>query len=96
MKITIEEVEYIAKLARLRLDNKEKKNYAKQLDQILNYVDMLSNLNTSSIKSTSHILPMKNVFREDEVRESLTSDEILLNAPDKEDGFFKVKKVVEA
>lgn len=94
MKITIEEVQYIAELARLRLDDKEKKNFAKQLGQILNYIDVLSKIDTSSIKPTSHILPVENIFREDEVKDSLPGDEILMNAPDKEDGFFKVKKII--
>lgn len=95
MKITKKDVEYVAKLAKLRLSEKEKEKFTKQLDQILKYVDKLNELNTKRVKPTSHVLPLKNVFREDRVGKSLKVEKTLENAPEKARGFFKVPKVIE-
>ncbi|MBU4560918.1 Asp-tRNA(Asn)/Glu-tRNA(Gln) amidotransferase subunit GatC [bacterium] len=94
-KITKRDVEYVAKLARLKLSEKEKEKFTKQLDQILKYVDKLNELDTEKVKPTSHVLPLKNVFREDRVGESLKVEKVLENAPEKAKGFFKVPKVIE-
>lgn len=94
-KITKKDVEYVAKLARLKLSEKEKEKFAKQLDQILKYVDKLNELDTEKVKPTSHVLPLKNVFREDKVGKSLKVEKVLENAPEKAKGFFKVPKVIE-
>ena len=95
MKITIKDVEYVAKLARLSLDEKEKVEYCEQLDKILEYMDELEQVDTTDIKPMSHPVEMKNVFREDEVNASSLADDIISNAPEKEARFFKVKKVIE-
>ncbi|MBU4310309.1 Asp-tRNA(Asn)/Glu-tRNA(Gln) amidotransferase subunit GatC [bacterium] len=94
-KITKRDVEYVAKLARLKLSEKEKEKFTRQLDQILKYVDKLNELDTEKVKPTSHVLPLKNVFREDRVGESLKVEKVLENAPEKAKGFFKVPKVIE-
>lgn len=94
-KITKQDVEYVAKLARLKLSEKEKEKFAKQLDQILKYVDKLNELDTKKVKPTSHVLSLKNVFREDKVGKSLKVEKVLENAPEKAKGFFKVPKVIE-
>lgn len=94
-KITKKDVEHVAKLARLRLSEKEKEKFAKQLDQILKYVDKLNELDTEKVKPTSHVLPLKNVFREDKAGKSLKVEKVLENAPEKVKGFFKVPKVIE-
>lgn len=94
-KIRKKDVEYIAKLARLKLSEKEKEKFAKQLDQILKYVDKLNELDTEKVKPTSHVLPLKNVFRKDKVGKSLGVEKVLGNAPEKARGFFKVPKVIE-
>ncbi len=95
MAITIKDVEYVAKLARLKLTDEEKEKYSKQLGDILNYINKLNEIDTSDIEPTSHVVSVSNVFREDRVKPSLSRKEILSNAPEKEKGFFKVKKIIE-
>lgn len=95
MKISKKDVEYVSKLAKLRLSKKEKEKFTKQLDQILKYVDKLNELDTEKVKPTSHVLPLKNVFREDKIGKSLKVEKVLKNAPEKAKGFFKVPKVIE-
>ena len=95
MAITMKDVEYVAKLARLKLTKEEKEKYARQLSDILNYINKLNELDTSNIEPTSHVVSLSNVFRQDKVTPSLSSKEILSNAPKKEKGFFKVKKIIE-
>jgi len=94
MKITIKDVEYVAKLARLSLTAAEKEKFAEQLDAILEHMDELNKLDTTNVMPTSHAIVMKNVFRDDEVRKSDVIDEIISNAPEKENRFFKVNKVL--
>jgi aspartyl-tRNA(Asn)/glutamyl-tRNA(Gln) amidotransferase subunit C len=95
MAITIKDVEYVARLARLKLTQDEKEKYVRQLGDILNYINKLNELDTSKVEPTSHVISLSNVFREDKVRESLPAEEILSNAPQKSRGFFRVKKVIE-
>jgi len=95
MKITIKEVEHVARLARLELTEAEKEQMRAQLDSILSYIEKLNELDTSAVEPTSHVLPMKNVFREDEVRPSLLQEEALANAPDRQDLFFRVPRILE-
>lgn len=94
MAISIKDVEYVAGLAKLELSEKEKKKFQKELDNIIKYIDQLKEVNTEGIPPTSHVIPMENVLREDEVLKSLSQDEALANAPEKEDGYFKVPKVI--
>ena len=95
MAITIKDVEYVARLARLKLTQDEKEKYVRQLGDILNYINKLNELDTSKVEPTSHVISLSNVFREDKVKESLPAEEILSNAPQKSRGFFRVKKVIE-
>ena len=95
MKITKEQVEHVAMLARLELSEQEKELITGQMDAILAYVDKLGELHTDEIVATSHAVPMENAFREDEVRPSLGVDNALANAPDRMEGFFRVPKVIE-
>lgn len=95
MKITKDEVEHVAKLARLAVTEEEKERYSQQLSNILTYIEKLKELDTSKVEPTSHVLPMKNIFREDEVRPSLPREEILKNAPDRTEEFFRVPKIIE-
>ena len=94
MSISIQEVEKLANLARLFLTDDEKKQLSKELSVILEYMDTLNELNTSNIKPLSHPLDLVNVFREDELGESLSTEDALKNAPDKTDKYFKVPKVI--
>ena len=65
------------------------------MQEILDYVKQLNNLDTSDIEPTAHVLPIKNVKREDEIKPSLTNEEALQSAPEKTDGFFLVPPVIE-
>ncbi|WP_027417416.1 Asp-tRNA(Asn)/Glu-tRNA(Gln) amidotransferase subunit GatC [Aneurinibacillus terranovensis] len=89
------EVEYVAKLARLNLTEEEAVKYTEQLNAILEFAGKLNELDTSNIAPTSHVLDVYNVVREDEARPSVNRELALRNAPDEEDGQFKVPAVME-
>lgn len=91
--ITEKEVEYIADLSRLKLNAKEKEMYSEQLNKILQYVKALEDLNTDSVDPTAHVLPVKNVFRDDVVGQHLSNDKAIANAPDIEGNYIKVPKI---
>jgi aspartyl-tRNA(Asn)/glutamyl-tRNA(Gln) amidotransferase subunit C len=93
--ITREDVEHVAELARLELTAAEKEQFIVQLNSILTYIEKLSELNTAGVEPTSHVLPMSNVFRDDEVRPSLDRDRVLQNAPQQSHFFFKVPRIIE-
>jgi aspartyl-tRNA(Asn)/glutamyl-tRNA(Gln) amidotransferase subunit C len=95
MSITIKEVEHVANLARLELSEAEKVQFAGQLNAILKYAEKLNELSTEGIEPTSHVLPLANVMREDTVKASWPIEKVLLNAPEEEDGQFKVPAVLE-
>ncbi len=95
MKLSSSEVEHIAHLARLRLTEEEKELYSSQLSKILDYIEKLNELDTTEVDPTSHVIPLKNVFREDVLGESLPVDEALSNAPQREDSFYKVPKIID-
>jgi aspartyl-tRNA(Asn)/glutamyl-tRNA(Gln) amidotransferase subunit C len=95
MEITREQVEHVAKLARLAIGEEEKALFARQLSSILTYVQTLNRLDTSSVEPTSHVIPIQNVFREDEVRPSLSREQAFANAPDTDAGCFRVPKIIE-
>jgi aspartyl-tRNA(Asn)/glutamyl-tRNA(Gln) amidotransferase subunit C len=94
MKITKDQVLYVADLARLNLDEAAIEKFAGQIGEILEYVDKLNEVNTEGVKPTSHAISLTNAFREDEQGEHLDREQALANAPDKEDGNFIVPKVV--
>ena len=94
MKITKDEVLYVADLARLNLDDAAIDKFAGQIGEILDYVDNLNEVDTDGVKPTSHAISLTNAFREDEPREHLEREKALANAPEKEDGNFVVPKVV--
>ena len=95
MEITKEQVEHVARLARLEVSDDEKTVFARQLSSILTHIDQLKGLDTAGVEPTATVLPADNVFREDEVRPSLTQEQALANAPDQADGFFRVPKILE-
>ncbi len=94
MKISVDEVKYVAKLARLNLSEKEVEAMTSQLDSILNYVDKLNELDTEHVKPTTHAIEVQNAFREDEVRDSLGQEASLQNAPRQNGEAFVVPKVI--
>jgi len=95
MKISKEEVKHIAMLSRLELDEKEIAVYQDQLSRILEYVEKLSEIDTSNVEPVSHVIELNNVMRQDIVKPSLPRDEALKNAPDSVDKFFRVPKIIE-
>ena len=94
-KLTIEEVETIAELAKLTLTDEEKVMFQEQLSNILDYAEMLQQLDTTGIPPTASALPLKNVMRPDVVDLSLENEAALYNAPQAEEGSFKVKAVLD-
>lgn len=95
MSITKEEVLHVAHLARLEFGAEEVDLFTEQLAQILDYVKKLNELDTTDVEPTYHALKLTNVFREDEVRASLPTEKALQNAPERENGFFVVPKVIK-
>lgn len=93
--ITRKEVEHVANLARLQLTEEEAERYTKDLNAILGFAAKLNELDTSNVQPTSHATDVKNVMREDVNRPSLPHEDVLKNAPDHEDGQFKVPAVFE-
>ena len=89
------DVLYAASLARIRLEEGEIEGFTGRLDSILGYIKQLDEVDTKSAQPTSHVLPMVNVFRKDEVVPSLPQEKVLKNAPRKEGHFFKVPKVID-
>jgi aspartyl-tRNA(Asn)/glutamyl-tRNA(Gln) amidotransferase subunit C len=94
MKISKEEVIYVADLARLEVDDQLVGKFAEQLGTILEYMETLESVDTKGVRPTSHAISMTNAFREDEETQNFNRDSALANAPDKEDGNFIVPKVV--
>ena len=94
MKISTDEVKYVATLARLNLSSNEVEAMTTQLDSILNYVDKLNELDTENVTPTTHAIEVQNAFREDEVRESLGQEASLQNAPRQNGEAFVVPKVI--
>ncbi|MDP3730667.1 MAG: Asp-tRNA(Asn)/Glu-tRNA(Gln) amidotransferase subunit GatC [Candidatus Omnitrophota bacterium] len=96
MQIDKKTVTKVAFLSRLELDEKESKLYSTQLAAILSYIDKLNEVDTKSVLPTSHVLPtLKNVFRKDSLKSSLSAVDALSNAPSKEGDFFKVPQVID-
>ena len=91
--ITIKDVEHVAKLARLEHTEDEKEKFSKQLGDIIKYVEQMNEVDTTGVEPMSHAIPIVNVMREDEVVQEQTKEELMANAPSKEDGFFRVPKI---
>jgi aspartyl-tRNA(Asn)/glutamyl-tRNA(Gln) amidotransferase subunit C len=94
-RITLAEVEHVARLARLDLPPEEKERLRSQLDAILGYVEQLRRVDTAGIAPTAHVLPLANVMREDEVRPSYPAEAMLANAPAADNGQFRVPRILE-
>ena len=93
--ITREDVDHVAELARLELTPTEQEQLIAQLNSILTYFEKLNELDTIGVEPTSHVMPLSNVFRDDEVRPSLDRIEVLRNAPEEAHCFFKVPRIIE-
>ena len=95
MKISEQDIKTVASLSRLRIREEEKDDVLFQLNKILTYVENLQALDTANVEPTTYALPMQNIFRADVVKPSLDRELALSNAPLKEDGYFKVPRVLE-
>ncbi len=93
-KITKEEVNKVAHLARLELNKNQINNHAEQLEKILDYIRQLEKINTDDVPCTTRAIEVINVFREDEKKNSNCNQELLELAPSKEDKYFKVPKII--
>ncbi|MCX7721035.1 MAG: Asp-tRNA(Asn)/Glu-tRNA(Gln) amidotransferase subunit GatC [Dictyoglomus thermophilum] len=90
-----EQLKKTAHLARLHLTPEEEELFAKQLQNILDYFKKLQELDTSNVEPMAHVLPLYNIWREDEVRESISQKEALKNAPEIEDLGFKIPRIMK-
>lgn len=95
MHLTIDDVRHVADLARLHLTDEEMRLYAQQLSAILDYAERLQEVDTSDVPPTPYVLPLQNVMAEDVPQPSLPNEVALANAPDKANGFFRVRAVFE-
>ena len=95
MKVTEQDIQTVASLSRLKIRPEESATVIDNLNKILTYVENLNSIDTTNIEPTTYALPMQNVFRKDEVKPSLDRNLALSNAPLKEDGYFKVPRVLE-
>jgi aspartyl-tRNA(Asn)/glutamyl-tRNA(Gln) amidotransferase subunit C len=94
MSVSRKDVEHIASLARLKFKDEELENFTHQLNEILNYVEKLNELDTENVEPLSHPVENANVFRNDELKPSISREEALKNAPDSTEEFFNVPKVI--
>jgi len=94
MALSEKDVQYVAKLARLEVTDQEVGKYTQQLANILDYVEQLNKLDTTNVEPLTHPLDVKNVFRPDVVKPSLTQREVLSNGPEVQSGHFKVPKIM--
>jgi len=94
-KISLKDVEHVARLARLELSEADKERMRRELDSILSYIDKLRALDTEGVEPTAHAIPMTNVMRDDMPRPSLPQDVMLANAPERSGEFFRVPRIIE-
>ena len=94
MAVGKEEILHIAKLANLNIKDDEIDEYAKNLEDILNFVKVLNNVNTEDVKESIGTVSNENVFRKDEIKEFGDREILLQNAPEQEEGMFRIPKVI--
>lgn len=95
MKISKEEIEKLAHLSRLQLDDKAVAEMQKDMDKILSFVDKINELDLEGVEPLAYMSEEVNVLRDDEVKQEITHDEALKNAPDKDTDYFRVPKVLK-
>ena len=95
VKISLADVEHVARLARLELAPEEKERMRRELEGILSYIGKLSAVDTDGVEPTSHAVPLTNVMRDDRARPSLPAADMLANAPERSGEFFRVPKIIE-
>ncbi|ABQ89550.1 Asp-tRNA(Asn)/Glu-tRNA(Gln) amidotransferase subunit GatC [Roseiflexus sp. RS-1] len=95
MALTLQDVEHVARLARLRLSPAELEKMRDQLSNILDHFQMLQQIDVSAVPPTAQVTDLVNVLREDEIRPSLPHEQALANAPEQQDGMFRVRAIFE-
>ena len=95
MALTLEDVAHVARLARLRLSPAELEKMRDQLSNILDHFQMLQQIDVSTVPPTAQVTNLVNVLREDEIRPSLPHEQALANAPEQQDGMFRVRAIFE-
>ncbi len=95
MKISPGDVRHVAQLARVSLTDEQIGTFGRQLNDIVEYIEQLNEIDTNDIEPTSHVMPLNNIFREDVIRQSLPRLEMLKNAPDSNESFYIVPKIIE-
>ncbi len=95
MNVTKEDLATVAKLSRLSVGEAEEEAYLKDLNAFITYVENLKAVDTDNVPPTTYAIPMQNIFREDKPRPSLFRDDALKNAPEEENGYFRVPRVLE-
>lgn len=95
MALTLEDVAHVARLARLRLSPAELEKMRDQLSNILDHFQMLQQIDVSTAPPTAQVTDLVNVLREDEIRPSLPREQALANAPEQQDGMFRVRAIFE-
>lgn len=95
MKITDKDLDYVARLARIHIDDEKKEKLTNDMEAVIKFADKLAELDTENIEPIAHALPVNNVFRKDEVIPSYDREALLKNAPEKDAGCYSVPKIVE-
>ncbi|MDV2581734.1 Asp-tRNA(Asn)/Glu-tRNA(Gln) amidotransferase subunit GatC [Alkalibacillus haloalkaliphilus] len=95
-KISKDQVKHVANLARLSITEQEAEKYSEQLSAIIDFSELLNELDTSNVEPTTHVLEMKNIVRKDEPKEWISKDDALKNAPDQKDGQFRVPSILDS
>ena len=95
MKLSSKEVDYVARLARLEVTEKETEKFTAQLNDILGYIDKLNEIDTTGVEPMTHAIAVTNAFREDKIIDSIGTEKSLANAPDARGEFFRVPKVID-
>jgi aspartyl-tRNA(Asn)/glutamyl-tRNA(Gln) amidotransferase subunit C len=95
MALTLKEVEHVARLARLRLSPTELEQMRAELSRILDYFNMLAEVDVSAVRPTAQVTDLVNVMRADDVSLSMPREDVLANAPDQQDGMFRVRAIFE-
>ena len=94
-KIDQSQTKKVAQLSRLELSDAEVEEFTSQLSAILEYVEKMNELDTTGVQPLAHCLPISNVLREDSAKESLGTEKVLANAPQRDEEFFKVPKILD-
>lgn len=95
MSITDDEIDHLADLARLDLDDEETEELEDDLNEILDLAEKIQNLDTEGVEPTNHVLPLTDVTREDTPHETADPEDVLEHAPESSDGYFVVPKVID-